>query len=164
MSISIDNRQIILRNRKSRALLAYMALSDLAEDTRDRLVGLLWSETEEEKARASLRQALYEIKRALESAGSNAFSATKMVVTLDRSQLDVDLHAILSDAKASRVHASLLERQDIIETLLDEFESIDPAFRVWLVAKRQTIQNRLVGYLEGGRIISLQDALGYACG
>jgi len=148
LSISIDNRQIILRNRKSRALLAYMALSDLAEDTRDRLVGLLWSETEEEKARASLRQALYEIKSALESAGSNAFSATKMVVTLDRSQLDVDLHAILSDAKASRVHASLLERQDIIETLLDEFESIDPAFRVWLVAKRQTIQNRLVGYLE----------------
>ena len=148
LSISVDGRDIALRNRKSRALLAYMALSDLAENTRDRLVGLLWSETEEEKARASLRQALYEIRNALEAAGSNAFSATKMAVALDRQRLDVDVQAMLLDAGEGRVHSALLERENLIENLLGEFEDTDPAFRVWLVAKRQTIQNRLVGHLE----------------
>jgi DNA-binding SARP family transcriptional activator len=148
LSVSVDNRKIVLKNRKSSALLAYFALSELPEDTRERLVGLLWSETEEEKARASLRQALYEIRNALEAAGCDAFSATKVAVALDRDRLDVDIQTILSSASQGRIHPALLDRQDLIENLLGELETLDPAFRVWLVAKRQTIQNRLVGYLE----------------
>jgi DNA-binding SARP family transcriptional activator/tetratricopeptide (TPR) repeat protein len=148
LSVSFGDHKIHLKNRKSGALLAYMALSDVREETRDRVVGLLWSETEEEKARASLRQALYEIRTALEAAGCDAFSATKVAVAIDRDRLDVDVQTILSSAGHGRIHPVLLEGQALIENLLSEFENVDPAFRVWLVAKRQTIQNRLVGHLE----------------
>src|SRR5882724_9545243 len=58
-------REIDIANRKCRALLGYLALSDAPEQTRERVIGVLWSETGEERARASLRQALYELRTAL---------------------------------------------------------------------------------------------------
>jgi len=44
-----------LRSRKAAAVLAYLAIEEGGTETRERLVGLLWSESEEPKARASLR-------------------------------------------------------------------------------------------------------------
>src|SRR5918993_690303 len=63
---SVGGRAIRLRSRKARALLGYLALCDRGEETRERLVGLLWSESGEEKARASLRQVVHELREALE--------------------------------------------------------------------------------------------------
>src|ERR1700747_3347738 len=37
-----DGRKISLATRKAKALTAYLALSDNVQDTRERLVGLLW--------------------------------------------------------------------------------------------------------------------------
>src|SRR5438105_10608128 len=82
-TVRLGEREIVLSNRKCRALLGYFALSEAAEETRERLIGLLWSETEEERARASLRQTLYEIRTALGAAGGR-LAATKVAVTLDR--------------------------------------------------------------------------------
>src|ERR1700748_2863785 len=62
----VDGREISLTTRKARALTAYLALSDNAQDTRERLVGLLWSESDEERARASLRQAVHDIRLAFD--------------------------------------------------------------------------------------------------
>src|SRR5690348_6949394 len=58
--------EIEIANRKCRALLGYLVLSDATEEPRERVIGLLWSEADEEHARASLRQALYELRAALE--------------------------------------------------------------------------------------------------
>lgn len=144
----IDGREIAFSTRKARALLGYLALSDAAEETRERLIGLLWSETEEERARASLRQALYEMRVALEAAGLDVLSATKVAVSLDRARTEVDAWAVLAEAKEGRAHPLLLETERLADTLLGEFETIDSAFRVWLLAKRQTLHDRLVRYLE----------------
>src|SRR5512138_1747750 len=64
--------------RKSAALIAYLALSGGGEETRERVVGLLWSETEEGKARASLRQALHEIREAFDQAGFEGLHTDKV--------------------------------------------------------------------------------------
>ena len=56
MRVDIHGQELRFKSRKSRAALAYLALNDDSHETRERLVGLLWSESEEEKARASLRQ------------------------------------------------------------------------------------------------------------
>ncbi len=63
MRAAADGRDIKLRKRKARALLAYLALTDGCQETRERLVGLLWSDSEEDKARSSLRQILHELTR-----------------------------------------------------------------------------------------------------
>lgn len=161
----IDGREIAFSTRKARALLGYLALSDAAEETRERLIGLLWSETEEERARASLRQALYEMRVALEAAGLDVLSATKVAVSLDRARTEVDAWTVLAEAKEGRAHPLLLETERLADTLLGEFETIDPAFRVWLLAKRQTLHDRLVRYLEQAMrrcTVDLQATLGSA--
>ena len=62
-------QEVRIRSRKARALLGYLLLTEGGEETRERLVGLLWSRSDEEKARASLRQVVHELREALEAAG-----------------------------------------------------------------------------------------------
>src|ERR1700733_9780668 len=54
--VRLNGRPVELRTRKAAAVLGYLALSDTKHESRERLVGLLWSRSDEEKARASLRQ------------------------------------------------------------------------------------------------------------
>jgi DNA-binding SARP family transcriptional activator len=55
---------IFLPTRKSQALLAYLALSPSHVHAREKLATLLWSERAETQARQSLRQTIFEIRRA----------------------------------------------------------------------------------------------------
>ena len=146
--VRCGDREIVLNGRKARALLGYLALADSGQETRERLVGLLWSETEEAKARASLRQTLYEIREAFQAVGFDKFDADKHVIRIDRDALEVDLWEVMDSAKRGEPHAILLERDRATESLLHELESVDPSFRSWLLAKRQSLHDRLVAHLE----------------
>jgi len=148
LSARVGERELRQLDRKPRALLGYLALSEPSEETRERLVGLLWSETAEEKARGSLRQALHEIRETCAAAGFDGFSADKTLIRVDRSRLGVDLWAVLSEAAAGRAHPLLLQSQRPLERLLEELETVDPAFRIWLLAKRQTLTDRVTRMLE----------------
>ncbi len=59
---------IHFRSRKHFALLVYLALNADRAHRRERLAGLLWSDSEESKARHSLSQALYAVRRLLDGA------------------------------------------------------------------------------------------------
>ena len=146
--LRVGERNVGPLGRKSGALIAYLALSGSGDETRERLVGLLWSETEEGKARASLRQSLHDIREALDQAGFAGLHTDKLAITLDPSLIDVDLLDILDDATAGRPHPLLLDYERPIDRLLEEFELLDPAFRVWLLAKRQSLGERLMRLLE----------------
>src|ERR671936_2259427 len=61
---------IALPTRKSQALLAYLALPAGRAHPRDKLAALLWGGIRDESARASLRQALFWIRKALGQAES----------------------------------------------------------------------------------------------
>src|SRR5262245_33070078 len=148
LTLAVGERTIGAIGRKSAALLAYLALSDTGTETRERLVGLLWSETEEEKARASLRQSLHEIREAFNEAAFDSFRTDKVAIGLDLSRTDVDLRDIFDEAKAGRPHPLLLEAERPIDRVLEELESLDPAFRIWLVAKRQSLGDRLIRLIE----------------
>lgn len=56
-------------SQKVRALFAYLAVLRDRSQSRDQLTGLLWSEFDEESARRSLRQALYNLRAAFQRAG-----------------------------------------------------------------------------------------------
>jgi DNA-binding SARP family transcriptional activator/TolB-like protein len=143
-----NGKELPLVSRKAKALLAYLALSDSARDTRERLVGLLWSESDEERARASLRQAVHEIKWACSAVGFTGFSAEKQALALSRVTLVTDLDEILAAAAGAVVHPRLLQTQRIADTLLDDIDGVDPAFHGWVLAKRQLLHDRLTVALE----------------
>ena len=147
VAASFGDKNLALSNRKCWALLGYLALSDAAEQTRDRLIGVLWSEATEDRARASLRQALYEIRAAFEAAGSDILSTSKVSVALDRERLATDVGQIVAEAKDGGVHPLLLETDRITDTLLADFETVDPEFRSWLIVERQSIHDQLARHL-----------------
>ena len=147
-ALHYGTREVVLNGRKARALLGYLALADSGQETRERLVGLLWSETEEGKARASLRQTLYEIREAFQAVGFDKFEADKHVARIDRNVIEVDLWDVMDSTKRGEPHVILLERDRATESLLHELETIDPSFRSWLLAKRQSLHDRLVAHLE----------------
>jgi DNA-binding SARP family transcriptional activator/TolB-like protein len=150
MSVAVSGRDIRIKNRKSSAVLAYVVLNEALRETRERLVGLFWSESDEEKARGSLRQSLRELRALFGEAGYRGFHTDKLAVELDRGSIDVDLWAVIREADAGRAHPLLMDRPRLLDSLLDGFDDLDPSFRVWLLAKRETIKNRIMRSLEGG--------------
>ena len=70
------------------ALLVYLALEGPV--ARDRLLGLLWGDRPEERARHVLNQTLYEIRRDM---GESVVESTGLHLRLDES-VDVDVHAL----------------------------------------------------------------------
>jgi DNA-binding SARP family transcriptional activator/tetratricopeptide (TPR) repeat protein len=148
--VTFDGSPIVLKTRKARALLGYLALCEARQETRERLVGLLWSESDEAKARASLRQTLRELRQAFSAVGCDLLDTPKLGVGITCADLQVDLLAALRHADAQRAHPQLLNVPRITDTLLEGLDDIDPAFRVWLLAKRQSVHDRLMHSLEEG--------------
>ncbi|MFO1112164.1 MAG: BTAD domain-containing putative transcriptional regulator, partial [Bradyrhizobium sp.] len=150
LALRLDGRAVELRTRKAAAVLGYLALSDTKSESRERLVGLLWSRSDEEKARASLRQVVRELRNVLEDAGFAGFHAERLSIGFDPGQVEVDVESILQQAENARVLPLLLNTQRLDERLLEGMDDLDPSFRVWILAKRQTIYERLMRSLDAG--------------
>jgi DNA-binding SARP family transcriptional activator/TolB-like protein len=118
---------------------------------------LLWSENEEERARASLRQAVHDIKSVCDGAGFEGFRADKQTLSLARDSFACDVDAVLATVARGKVHPRLLDTLRIDETLLAGLEDVDPAFHVWVLAKRQLLRDRLTLELE--RMLSSESDL-----
>jgi DNA-binding SARP family transcriptional activator/TolB-like protein len=151
-SIVFGGRLVELRTQKASALLSYLALTEAKHESRERLVGLLWSRSDEEKARASLRQVVRELRTAFEGAGYDGFSAGRLSVHLDAAQVEVDIESIIRLAENGGVHPLLLNTPDLGEKILEGMDDLDPSFRIWVLAKRQTINDRLMRSLGAGLV------------
>jgi adenylate cyclase len=143
-AVRADATEVRLQSRKGCALLGYLALADSNRSTRESLLGLLWSESSENKARTSLRQVIHEVHNILDNAGYVGFQADRLTLRLAPSSLSVDVLDVIRFAKEGRAHPKLLAKERPIETLMRDFETIDPAFSEWLVGIRRTLRQRLV--------------------
>jgi DNA-binding SARP family transcriptional activator/TolB-like protein len=126
--------------RKTRALLAVLALSKSAVP-RGRLVDLLWGDRGEEQAKASLRQALYELRGL---AATGYIVAERESVSLGPKRLHTDLGEIhrLADGRDAGGVADALEA---VETpLLGTLDDITPEFDEWLRDERARLASALV--------------------
>jgi DNA-binding SARP family transcriptional activator len=150
--IRFKGRPIELRTQKAGAVLSYLALTEAKHESRERLVGLLWSRSDEEKARASLRQVVRELRAAFEEAGFGGFVAGRLAIHLDPEQVEVDIESVLRAAESGSVHSLLLNTPHLDERILEGMDDLDPSFRVWVLAKRQTIHDRLMRSLDAGLV------------
>ena len=150
LGVRFNGRPIELRTRKAGAVLSYLALSETKQESRERLVGLLWSRSDEEKARASLRQVVRELRSMLEEAGYDGFVAERLMIGIDVGRIEVDIESVIQLAEGGRVHPLLLDTPQLDGRLLEGMDDLDPSFRVWVLAKRQTIHERLMRNLDEG--------------
>lgn len=104
-----DGRPIPLPTDKAQALLAYLALQADRPHPRETLATLLWPQSDDSKAHASLRQGLYVLNKALDVPGARLFTTTRRDVLLKSGPLRLDVTAFtgLIDACHSHPHRSL---------------------------------------------------------
>ena len=137
------DRPLKVTARKTRALLAFLALQDGAPQTRERLAALLWEDADAELARSSLRQALTALRRALPAKLHALVEADAQHVALNLAQVQVDVHelrALLADATVESLQAA---RKLGAEPLLEGFDARSGAFEEWAAAERRTLRRDL---------------------
>ena len=65
-------------------------------------------------------------------------------------EIEVDVESMIQLAESGRVHPLLLNTPQLDERMLEGMDDLDPSFRVWVLAKRQTIHDRLMRSLDAG--------------
>ena len=148
VDIRLDGATPNLKNRKALAMLGYLLMSPAAVEPRERLSGLFWSESPEEKARASLRQTIHATRECLDASGWDGLQVERDGVGVARRPLRFDLVDVLDALDEGRVDALLLERTRLPDSLFLGFEELDPAFRIWVLVQRQALSDRLQRRLE----------------
>jgi DNA-binding SARP family transcriptional activator/class 3 adenylate cyclase len=137
------DRLLKVTARKTRALLAYLALQNGAPQGRDRLAALLWDSTETELARSSLRQALAALRRALPARMHALIESDAQQVALNLSLVQVDVHRLRALLAESSLD-SLAEAQRLAaEPLLEGFDARSGAFEEWAAAERRALHREL---------------------
>ncbi len=132
-----NGESVLPIGRKTRAMLAIVALSAPRPILRSRLADLLWSRRHEEQARASLRQELHRLLEALQPIGSKILDVTRDHVVLRPGLVWVDVHQIFNATTADANALVLLEGE-----LLEEFNDVDPALDQWLAAERIRLRDQ----------------------
>jgi DNA-binding SARP family transcriptional activator len=129
--------------RRTLALLAALAIAGEGGLSRDKIVGLLWPETNPERARHSLTQALYAARRALQADDLFTVNAD---IRLNRRRLVCDVNEL-----EAALDAGDLERAVALYTgpFLDGFFlSGSPDFEQWSSLQRGRLEARVVEALE----------------
>lgn len=147
-SATFDGVPLRFTTRKAKAVLAYVAMGDSTGEPRERLLGLLWSESATAKAQGSLRHAVKEVNDVLRAAGFSGFHAAKQVLALDATKVVTDVGNVVSATNSGIAHERLLETSRLADTLLSDLEPLDPQFQAWVRTKRYALHDRLTAALE----------------
>jgi TolB-like protein/DNA-binding SARP family transcriptional activator len=140
--IAAEGQDITPAGKKLRALIACLALAPKGGWPRERLTALLWGDRDEEQARASLRQALAELRR---SFGDPCPIHTDR----ERAGLRSDLISVDALEFARRAESGDAEAAAKLYSgpLLDGVSLPDEAFNEWLFAERNRLHHQAIDVL-----------------
>ena len=128
--------------RKGQALLAYLCRRQGFTAPRETLVGLLWADSAGEQARASLRQTLSVVKKAMNSVGYDGFQADAGTVGLSASGLWVDTNAFDRLAGATDIDGLQAAADLVRGEFLEGLGPVAAEFDRWAEAERAQLQAR----------------------
>jgi DNA-binding SARP family transcriptional activator/TolB-like protein len=120
--------------RKARAILAFLCLHPGQRFTRERIATLLWGDRGEAQARASLRQALLEIRHATAN-GPPLLQSDREHIWIEPTTLEPEALDETSWARSN-------------ELLFDDLDHISPDFDEWLVLARSDRNRKLANALR----------------
>jgi DNA-binding SARP family transcriptional activator/TolB-like protein len=134
---TLTSESVLPIGRKTRALLAILALSSPRPVLRGRLAEMLWSRRPEEQARASLRQEIHRLMATLGPAGPNVLVINRDHLALRPGSAWVDVEEVLRATPAKPAALSLLDGE-----LLEDLDGVDVAFDGWLAAERERLRDK----------------------
>jgi len=137
-----DGTPIAIKVRKAKALLAYLALHLGQAQPRDKLAGLLWEESDDTRARHSLRQVLADLRRALPESDPPLLLAGDDQITLCANGIEVDalrFEALLADNCTASLEQALGLYQG---ELLEGFNPRSSGYEDWLLARQSHLREQ----------------------
>jgi DNA-binding SARP family transcriptional activator/TolB-like protein len=134
---TVRSESVLPAGRKTRALLASVALAAPRPVLRGRLAEQLWSRRPEEQARASLRQEIHRLLDALSLAETDVLMVTRDHLTLRPGAVWIDVEEVMRATTAQPASLALLDGD-----LLEDLDGIDPNFDAWLNTERERLRDR----------------------
>jgi len=130
--LDAKERDLTPRIRRSRAVLAILAMAAPRPVMRDDLAALLWSRRDRDLARASLRQCVHELQFLLAPIKPDILDATRnfLLLRLDHVWIDVRAGVVSADP------------------FLNDLAGLDPAFDTWIATERRRISRRATALAE----------------
>ena len=135
--------------RRALAVMAMLAANAGQPVPREYLAGTIWSEGADERARASLRQTLSELRGAHPSIAA-ALTVLRHAITLDRDRIDCDLFEIFAASQNADLAALARVSANFDSQFLYGYEDMGEAFADWLAETRTALRQRVVGHLTRG--------------
>lgn len=131
------------RTRKARAILAILAMASPRPVLRLNLTALLWSQRQNEQARASLRQALHELQDVLGPAWGHLLHAERHHLSLHGGGLSVDVLGLTAGMGGGGDTIRQFQNP-----LLEDLSGLDPAFDHWLTEERGRLNRAALAWGE----------------
>src|SRR5215467_5088483 len=140
-AVSSSGTSLSLPTKKAKALLAYCALRPGQVHQRDMLATLFWGETDEAKARNSLRQTLFILRAALGEEWAIVLRIEGENFATHTSAIDVDVLAF--ERLASEQTPAALEQAAKLYrgNLLEGFVVDEEPFERWLLGERERLRD-----------------------
>jgi DNA-binding SARP family transcriptional activator/TolB-like protein/Tfp pilus assembly protein PilF len=131
-----DDSEFRPPTRKASALLVYLALSPRGSRSREHLANTFWDRSAEEQARASLRQTLSSLRKAL-GIKADLLESDAETVGIQRDRLEID--ALEFEALATSASQTDLEQAAEMYqgAFLEGFSLKEDGFEEWLAFTRQ---------------------------
>jgi TolB-like protein/DNA-binding SARP family transcriptional activator len=131
---------VALPSRKGRALLTWLAMNRERHVSRDTAIGLLWGDSPQKQAAASLNQTIYELRQSFRRCGLEVLRTDKETMELLKDEMEVDARDLLRLARSSDMadiaEAARLYRGD----LLAGFAAPTPEYEEWVEAERRRLR------------------------
>ncbi len=138
-----NDENVLPPGRKTRALLACVAMAAPRPVLRSRLIEHLWSRSSAKQGRASLRQEIHRLLDALAPAEADILIVARGHLAFRPSAVSTDFQEV-TQADSTRPSALSLLDADLLEDL----ERIDPKFDAWLQGERTQLRNRSLRIAE----------------
>jgi DNA-binding SARP family transcriptional activator len=138
-----NGQNVLPSGRKTRALLAHIAIATPRPVLRSRLIEQLWSRSPRKQARASLRQEIHRLLDALSPAEANILIVTRDHLALQPGTVSTDVHEVTQANSERPAALSLLEAD-----LLEDLDGVDPNFDAWMQVERSRLRNRALRIAE----------------
>nr|WP_280115508.1 BTAD domain-containing putative transcriptional regulator [Roseibium hamelinense] len=138
--LTADGKPIPVKTRKAFAILVFILRAPARTVTRDLLADTFWSGAEREKAVQSLRQALRQIRVALEPAGADVLVTRSGTTSIQDIALSFDLEEIERCVGRGAAEDYDMAAELWLGEFLYGFEGIDSQFDAWLLVEREGIQ------------------------
>ena len=156
-ALSGPDGSVALSSKKLVGLLAYLALTGPAPQSRDKLVGLLWGSHFEVQARQNLRQALFRLRRAL---GQDAIISDADEISLAPGVVECDATQFEALAQEGS-RASLAKAVDLYKgRFLADVAIPEEAWADWVAGEQQRLEGLALDALI--RFGEIELAVGHA--